>query len=600
MTTGTRLRSVILLGVPLVGWLSWAGAAGGQPVDQAAEFYLSPSGNDHWSGRVPKPDAAGTDGPFRTFERARDAIRTLKREHADGLPRPVTVWVGGGTYQLDRTWVLEAIDSGHPDRPVTYAASPGETPVISGGRPVKGWNRGADGRWSAPVPTGPTGAPPSRHLFVGDARRPRCRHPDSGFLQGLTTTDSKSLTFPEGHLRAWSNPAHAELMTLVEWSPSRVRVGDARVEGNRADFPHPILQFLDAPWAGHIRANVARFPYYFENAPELLDATGEWYGDPEADVITYLPLAGEQPAAFEAVVSGLETLVQVRGTRAAPVEHLRFRGLTFSHTGWTLPAGGFFPSQAGFEGVAERIHCAVEVEYGRGVGLEGCRLVQLGGGGIRLGRGCQDCRVDGGAVEDVSGNGIELGVREPLPESPADLVRGNTIVNATIRRCGVEHAGCVGVWVGITERTTVTHNEVADLPYTGISVGWKWDATPTATKDNVVEFNHIHHVMQLLSDGGGVYVLGFQPGSIIRGNLIHDVTRSTTLAANANNGIFLDNGSKGWHIEGNIIYAAADGATRMNADPAEMTWGANTMNVDPAQPQFPKDAAERAGPRAAP
>ena len=134
MTTGKCLRAVLLRGAPFVGWLAWAGAGGGQPVTPAREFYLSPSGNDQWSGRVPKPDAAGTDGPFRSFERARDAIRTLKQEHAGALPQPVTVWVGGGTYHLDRTWVLEAADSGHPDRSVTYAASPGETPVRRGTR----------------------------------------------------------------------------------------------------------------------------------------------------------------------------------------------------------------------------------------------------------------------------------------------------------------------------------------------------------------------------------------------------------------------------------------------------------------------------------
>ncbi len=59
----------------------------------AAEWHVSPSGNDAWSGSLAEPNAGRTDGPVATPERARDAIRERRKA---GLAEPVTVFIHAG------------------------------------------------------------------------------------------------------------------------------------------------------------------------------------------------------------------------------------------------------------------------------------------------------------------------------------------------------------------------------------------------------------------------------------------------------------------------------------------------------------------------
>ena len=142
--------------------------------------------------------------------------------------------------------------------------------------------------------------------------------------------------------------------------------------------------------------------------------------------------------------------------------------------------------------------------------------------------------------------------------------------------CGVEYYGAVGVWVGFARETVISHNLIHDLPYSGISVGWQWNPKLTPCRENVIERNHIHDVMKRLGDGGGIYTLGFQPGTVIRGNHIHDVRRSRFAQAAPNNGMFIDEGSKGFLFERNVIYNTAAGLVRFNQCKREWhTWRDN-------------------------
>lgn len=175
--------------------------------------------------------------------------------------------------------------------------------------------------------------------------------------------------------------------------------------------------------------------------------------------------------------------------------------------------------------------------------------------------GCRENLIQGNGVFDVSANGILVSG----PNSEAEVPKGNRVSNNHVHACGVEFYGAVGIWIGFTQGTVISHNLIHDLPYTGISVGWQWNPQPTACKENRIEYNQVYDVMNRLCDGGCIYTLGFQPGTVIRGNQLHDVHRSFLAQGAPNNGMFIDEGSKGFLFERNVIYRTAAELVRFNA-----------------------------------
>ncbi|MBI3945778.1 MAG: right-handed parallel beta-helix repeat-containing protein [Armatimonadetes bacterium] len=173
-----RMRSQMALLAAVVSagslWPAAAAEAPGnhpttQPPRCSTTLYLSPAGRDTWSGRLPEPNGDRTDGPFASITRARDALRQRK---ADGGPGgPVTVFLRGGTYPITTPLVFTPEDSGTTDGPITYAAYPGEAPVISGGRVLVGWAKGARGVYTTDAPDARNGRSPFRQLFVNGRRQ---------------------------------------------------------------------------------------------------------------------------------------------------------------------------------------------------------------------------------------------------------------------------------------------------------------------------------------------------------------------------------------------------------------------------------------------
>jgi hypothetical protein len=311
--------------------------------------------------------------------------------------------------------------------------------------------------------------------------------------------------------------------------------------------------------------------YYLENSAAFLDAPGEWHLDERRGVVSYRPRPGETIAAMEAVAPVARQLLVVRGDPESgrPVKNLRFIGLRFEHCAFPLPAGGYAGIQAAFhqyrgnEGGDRRrteLTPAVLFELAESCRFADGGVAHGGGSGVGLGRACRNNALVGNGITDVAGNGVMVGENKQRQvdgkpwwqATPGQAASRNLIKNNLIERCGRVFYGAVGIWVGLANHTTIAHNEIRHHPYTGVSVGWMWNPTPTPCKANIVENNHIHHVMQILSDGGGIYTLGRQPGTVLRGNVIHDVPLNAGRAES--NGMFLDEGTTDMVIENNVIY----------------------------------------------
>lgn len=558
---------------------------------QEADFFVAAGGSDANPGTLERP--------FATVAKAQEAVRG---RIAAGLDSDLTVLIHGGTYRIEKTLVFGPQDSGTDEHAVVYAAAPGEGVTISGGRAITGWKAGGDGVYSTVVP-GVKAGWTFRHLYVDGRRAQRARTPNKDADNPCLTLTAADLSedlkrytlgLDPASLGDWRNPQDMEIMVAGNWAINRLPIEsiDAAAGIVVLKPPHAVGHSAICPRSGRW--------CYFENSLDLLDAPGEWYLDRRTGTLSYRPLAGEDMRTAEVIAPVLERLVEVKGTPESPIRNLHFRGLSFHHCGCQLPEGGYMGIQAchctlgkNWSRPWSRVPAAVRFDYVQRSSIEDGELAHLGGCGIELVTGCRDNLVQGNDVFDVSGNGVMLGG----PRSEEEVPKDNRISNNHVHACGVEYFGATGIWLGFTQRSVVSHNLVHDLPYSGISVGWQWNPDPTPAKENLIEGNHVFDVMNRLCDGGCLYTLGFQPGTVIRGNYFHHANRSQFAQGAPNNGMFIDQGSKGYAFERNVIHDTAAEAVRFNQCAREWhTWRDNHFGEANQVKRSGKDVIAAAGP----
>ena len=526
----------------------------------ADEIWISPKGSDFNDGTRQFPKA--------TLTSALRQAREWRRTEDNRIQGGITIYMEGGTYAFHEPVFIRPEDSGTKESPTVIRSVGDEKVILSGGISINGWKK--QGKvWVADVPAFNGRPLDFRQLWVNGKKAVRARDvEDFEKMNRICSVDEKNeilyvpavsirrLIDNKGNLKA----KYAEMVLHQMWCVANLRIRSVEVQGDSAAIrfhqPESRIQF-EHPWPRPmVTTNGHNSAFYLTNARELQDVPGEWYHDIDARKVYYYPREGEKMQEAEVIVPAVETLVRVEGTLDRPVCHIRFEKITFSYTTWMRPSEkGHVPLQAGMyltdgyridpkmqrnylnhpldnQGWLGRPAAAVCVVAARQIDFERCRFEHLGSTGLDYEEAVQGGVVRGCLFRDIAGNGLLVGSFSPaahethLPYDPADrreVCTQQQINNCYFTEIGNEDWGCLAIAAGYVGDVNIEHNEISEVPYSGISLGWGWTQTVNCMRNNRVHANLIHHYAKHMYDVAGIYTLGSQPKSYVTENCVHSI-----------------------------------------------------------------------------
>jgi len=541
-------------GAPASGGTT-GGTTGGAAGAAGSHYYVSPSGS-------------GTDCSSAAPCSITQA-QTVVRAAAAAMQTDIIVELADGVYPLTSTLTFTATDSGSNGHTVTWQPASGAHPVLSGGKQITGWAVSDTGKdiWKATAPS----AFATRQLYVDGKIATRASYT-------INVSDFSSsaggLTFSSGSLSLLNSLAHPERVDLHSICSFTDRYSPVKsIASGTVTMVQPAWD--ENTWGyDYIKSAFRQGPAYMENAYEFLDQAGEWYQDTTAGALYYKPLSGQDMSKADVELPQLEVLISIGGSYDQPAHDLAFQGLTFSNTSWLGPnsSDGYANQQTGafisgpksqypeFEATRPAWHQmpgAVQVSAAKNISFTRDRFVALGEVGLGIGNddnahlskvglgadtinvvGCVFTQIAGGAI--VIG-GIQAKAHHPggdvalsaLTASQTKMIDQNiTVKDNLVHDVGIDYRDFAGLMFTYTQNVLLSHNEVYNLPYSGINSGYGWGTNdaggsndyktraqgdlykyqplytnPTIAKNNQITANSIHQGMLQMNDGGCYYNL---------------------------------------------------------------------------------------------
>jgi hypothetical protein len=506
-------------------------------------YYVSPSGNDHWQGRSESPVQG--DGPLATLQSAIDKVR---EDFLKTNGRDYRIVLRDGIYPVNKLIEITEKDQFK----LSFESYPGEKPVISAGRKIEGWKSGKVNGiacWKVNLPEVKNGDLYFRQLFVNGERAIRPRLPKTGFyevedpLLGTTGTPAQQYAdaardrfiFKTGDIKEWKNLQDVNVMVLHYWQEDYLPLKEVNMAKREVVFTAksywPFLRSHPAHACGNAW-------YYADNVFEALSSPGEWYLDKPTGDLYYIPKSGEKIKEAEIFAPLLTQIISVQGKAGEFAGNIHFTGLSFRHSEIVWDAHYGTGNGYGNSGPA-----LLKFSWAKDCSVSECEFTNLGEYAIELPGGSENIYITGNHFTDLGGGAIKMSSVSNIHITDNEIHSGGRVFHSK-----------VAILSGNTVYCRFLHNHISDFYYNGIVCGGgrtsQHEGAP-GSYDNLIMKNHIHNIGQgWLSDMGGIYVPGLQPGMIISGNVIHDIN-SACYGANA---IYLDDAAEHIIVEQNLLY----------------------------------------------
>ncbi|WP_218932967.1 right-handed parallel beta-helix repeat-containing protein [Roseimaritima multifibrata] len=505
-----------------------------------------------------------------------NSLAELRDLREAGDTSPIKIVLPAGTYQLETPLRLD--DSIVGEGLTLQAESPHKT-ILSGAVNLKGTASETGSSWRYDLPIDYKGLPP-RVILVNGTLQTAARHPNVGYSRIVASVPDRrsGFQFTPADLPADVSPETGvcDLVFLHDWSSSRLPIRSINHQTDVLETLGPIGCSAPHYAIDHFEKQPR---YWLEGHRSFADLPGEWYIDREKNQLILLGDTTKPAPSVQLPVT--EQLIVAQATGDNTIKNLLLQGLVFTGTPFPMPAGGLSGAQAtmheprsadGSRSTPHRpmLSAAVQIDQGQNCRVENCRFNGIGNTALWLGSRSNHCVIAHSKFSDIGGNAINLGEDNArhvkgkpwYRSAPQQVPVGNQVTDCEIRNCGQVLFGSVAIWAALHEKLQIAQNLIEDCPYTGISLGWIWNDSPSPAKDNQIHHNQIRRVMQVLSDGGGIYTLGNQPNSRLESNTISDVPLNAGRAES--NGMFLDEGSTGFTITDNQFRRIAKSPLRFH------------------------------------